>query len=893
MRSDVYTADILDNRFVLIGTERGLFFNDLSELRVEPIPLIRNVIFRQIEIIGDYGVMLALSGKHSHLRQYRLSSIRKLIMYVLGGNAAQLAKTNMDDSFNVSVTEQTVEDVEYKLLNEPVVEDETSLVAKWSSDYIKLVSTKDAKSFLVQRSETSIFMGALFRQDVILYEWAKEPYLKFLKLKAFWLPESPKFMNLLHDGLIIREVYMAYANEANIIQVSDSKVRDVDVHREFSKSASKLGTSSSSGTGGNGGVMGGFGLSLMSSIAGSQPRWQSFMQIPFSDAKRSELKSLGNTFTVNKKLAAVQGASKTANNSTAARVDRYFLATFHRTTRVVDVASQPLMGSGVGGWKDGVTWLDPPSELVLRPVDHVIAVGPRSVEIVDWKSARPVQSFQVDNGASIKCVSSREGSFLVLVERKRRGVVLFHLKEELKERKALPPPGIPSPTKSELDEQSSHQSMETGSSAETQLNSGDEQLASQVAAQLSVADNYSRPSIEQRQPSPDQRVVAVAPRPSHPLPPPPPSHEVERQPFGDSSHHEEGRRPSATSSTGGGERVLPPSSYMQPPPPPPHNSSSSKTSPLHGATPPAGLPLSNHPSPLAGSSSPGSNRKQATSSASGLAPPPRMLPAGMVPMTQQYSIIPGQPAPPPPPPPGSHPGFHQSHQGTLPAPPPPTGPHPGFHHPHQGYASHPAGSPPTPQMFYQQQHSPSLPRHQQIGIFPPGPPPPQQGSGSPSGKRRGSNGSMSGKPSSRPSTPPLSVMPGLPTGPPPPPSGMIGPPHPSSGMPGPPPPPPPPSGMGQPPQTMSLQQQQQQQQYYAQYQMYYQQQYQAYYAAMAAQSQAQAGARPPSVGNTPPGAAGMYDPRAYQAFYAGYGSAPAHTPPPPPPQPGSRPPGSQ
>ncbi|KAJ3264353.1 hypothetical protein HDU77_008785 [Chytriomyces hyalinus] len=413
---DIYGADILDGTFVLLATERGLYFNEVNTPRIEPIPLIRHIRFKQVQVLSDYNVLIALSGKHNHIRQYKLSSIRKLIHYILGMSPALLAKTNMDSSQDGKLQgpEQMSPEIddEYKNVQEKdVVEDEATLIAKWTSDYIKILATKDSGSFLIQRTESSIFMGVLFTRDVILFEWAKDPYLRFMKLKAFWLPELPKFMNLITDGLSVREVYMAYAMEANLVQVSDSKVIEVEVHREFMKNAQA-----------NGG--------------GYRPRWHGFYQIPFSEAKRNELKSMSRpNNTVNRKLLAVTGPGSAGSTS----VDRYFLATFHRLTRVVDIASQPMMGSGVGGWKDGVTWMEPPTQLVMRPVDQVIAVGKQTMEVADWRSAQILQVLKVDSSATIKILSDTPGSLLAAIDRGRKGTVVYYMKEKPKQASAGSP----------------------------------------------------------------------------------------------------------------------------------------------------------------------------------------------------------------------------------------------------------------------------------------------------------------------------------------------------------------------------------------------------------------------------------------------------------------------
>ncbi|KAJ3357429.1 hypothetical protein HDU83_007360 [Entophlyctis luteolus] len=406
---DLLGADILDHKFVLIGTERGLFFNELSTPRIEPIPLIRNIRFKQIQVLTDYNCLIALSGKHNHIRQYKLSSIRKLIYYLLGVNPAQLSRSNMDssDSKPDGFDGALAEDDEYQVLNNAnIVEDEATLIAKWTNDYTKILATKDSSSFLIQRTETSIYMAALVARDIFLFEWAKDPYLRFMKLKAFWLPEAPKSMNLITDGLTVREVYMAYAGEANLVQVSDSKVIEVAVHKEFLKNAASHPSPN------------------------TKPRWRSFNQIPFSDAKRNELKSLSRpNSTVNRKLVAVTGAGNVAT----AVVDRYFLATYHRLTRVVDIWSQPMMGSGVGGWKDGVTWLEPPNQIVMRPVEQVIAVGKQSIQVADWRSAQLLQTLRVDGSATIRILNDSPGSFLTVIDQGKRGAVLYHMKEKLRD----------------------------------------------------------------------------------------------------------------------------------------------------------------------------------------------------------------------------------------------------------------------------------------------------------------------------------------------------------------------------------------------------------------------------------------------------------------------------
>ncbi|TPX58065.1 hypothetical protein PhCBS80983_g03389 [Powellomyces hirtus] len=443
-RMDVLTADLLDETYVLVGTEKGLFFADVrlpsSEQRL--VPLIRNIRFKQLEILQDYGVMIALSGKHDHVRQYKLSSLRKLIMYIEGANAQGLVQSdarmtpggipNGRPSTTTGITSTSAptgttassdrhsnmsppsyarpqsstegDDDMYRGLHPVVEEDEAVLVTRWTSDYIKILATRDSKAFMVQRTETSVFLAVLFRHDVIMFEWAKEPYLKFMKLKAFWLPEGPKCMQILHDGLVVREIFLGYSSEANLVNVDDSRVKEIEVQRDFRHRAGK----------------------------GSKARWQTFVQIPFTDAVRRELRAASVNVTVNRKLAAVARApgKKAAYSSSAPKPDRYFLGTYHRLTRVVDLNGQIMMGSGVGGWNNGFQWREPPSQLMLRPVDWVFGLGNNGIEVVDWRSATLVQTLALDKDVNLRVLNGQSGPVFVSIERKKKGCVLYWMKEK-------------------------------------------------------------------------------------------------------------------------------------------------------------------------------------------------------------------------------------------------------------------------------------------------------------------------------------------------------------------------------------------------------------------------------------------------------------------------------
>jgi hypothetical protein len=356
-----------------------------------PIPIIRDIRFKQIHVLENYNVLLALSGRNDHIRQYKLSSIRKLIKYVSG--------TSVEVILNAEKTDKP-------LVNEVI--HEAIYVKRWTGDYIKIPETKDSKYFVIQRTEVSIFMAVLAQRDVILCQWAREPYLKFMKLKAFWLPEQPKFVELLHDGITVTELFVCYSSESNIVSVEDSKVVELYVHKDMREQAGASG----------------------------KQRWRTFNQIPFSDVKKAEIQASYKPANTIKKLAAVVGHS---HSYLALNSARYFLGTYHEMTRILDLSGQPVSGSGVGAWKDGVLWRDCPRTLILRSSEHVVAVEKKFIEVVDWKSAKTLQVLAIDNHATLRHLTSKSNSFLVLAERKKKGCQLFCIKEDIVVTEVKPP----------------------------------------------------------------------------------------------------------------------------------------------------------------------------------------------------------------------------------------------------------------------------------------------------------------------------------------------------------------------------------------------------------------------------------------------------------------------
>lgn len=222
-------------------------------------------------------------------------------------------------------------------------------------------------------------------------------------------------MDVSQDGLFVKDIYLGYNSELNLITTDDSKVREVHVHKDFT----------------------------VRSDSAHKERWRSFVQIPVNDAKLREFiqKNLKNSGkdVVNEKLHAVTSATtilRGGDGDSGVPFDKYFLGTYNRVTKIVDELGVPITGPGIGGWQNGVIWSEPPVQMILRPRQHVISVGKNTIEIVDWKTADLRQRFHVESSASLSFLSTGHGTSILAVN-KKRGSCIYHLKEHTK------PPRLP------------------------------------------------------------------------------------------------------------------------------------------------------------------------------------------------------------------------------------------------------------------------------------------------------------------------------------------------------------------------------------------------------------------------------------------------------------------
>jgi hypothetical protein len=66
-----------------------------------------------------------------------------------------------------------------------------------------------------------------------------------------------------------------------------------------------------------------------------------------------------------------------------------------------------------------VDWSGTPLDLILNPVDYVVAISRGFVEVVDWKSAKFLQRLRLNGEGRVLC--GRAGSIVVCVDGKGKG----------------------------------------------------------------------------------------------------------------------------------------------------------------------------------------------------------------------------------------------------------------------------------------------------------------------------------------------------------------------------------------------------------------------------------------------------------------------------------------
>ncbi|CAG8770648.1 376_t:CDS:1, partial [Acaulospora morrowiae] len=82
-------ATMFDKQYLILGSDTGLFVIDFSVRwdMMRPKQLIRGCPFKKLQVLDDYGVMVAIAGKKQTIRIYKLDSLLHLIKFVVNSKS--------------------------------------------------------------------------------------------------------------------------------------------------------------------------------------------------------------------------------------------------------------------------------------------------------------------------------------------------------------------------------------------------------------------------------------------------------------------------------------------------------------------------------------------------------------------------------------------------------------------------------------------------------------------------------------------------------------------------------------------------------------------------------------------------------------------------------------
>ena len=348
--------------YLIIGTETGLIVGDAMDPNFEYFGyVIPKVAFKDLFVLEDYGVMLAICGRSQHVRQYKLSTLKRLIRYGMTGDEQYLKQSdsqlNLDQSFLKTIFNKNKE-LDY---------------------FIKIPNSKDTTMLKLSKTATSAYIGITNKSMLTILEWAKAPYNRFMKTKSFWLPEAPKFFSLINNGKYISSIIMGYTNEANSIDYETSKVRDVDVNQSVQKSVKK-------------------------------GKWVHFEQLPFDDDFFNTLKkrALEEEDKVNIKMQAVVNPYKKGEGLKNVPC----LATYGPMSYFADENGKILENSQIFEWRQV------PIKIVTVKDILVIAYLEDGIEVFSW-SGKPIQYFGFSEDCKYK-TSCQKGKYLVAISQRKK-----------------------------------------------------------------------------------------------------------------------------------------------------------------------------------------------------------------------------------------------------------------------------------------------------------------------------------------------------------------------------------------------------------------------------------------------------------------------------------------
>ncbi|CAJ0650660.1 10165_t:CDS:2, partial [Entrophospora sp. SA101] len=248
-------AAMLGKQYLLIGNDEGLSFMDFS-VRYEvmkPIQIMRGIPFKKLQMLNDYGIMIAIAGKSQKIRIYRSSSLLHLIKFVLNSKPQVSVDFSKAPTFLKKFTDSGVkceqcsknadegggslQQLSNSLEKADISSEEKLKVFQWASDYTKLTEiSKDCMTFDVKETKSYLYLAVLSSNHVIyLFEYSLENNkdnnpldIKFVHTQNYYIPETPCFINVLTGMYLIKHIIVGTnCSKAIMIDAHTSEVTEI------------------------------------------------------------------------------------------------------------------------------------------------------------------------------------------------------------------------------------------------------------------------------------------------------------------------------------------------------------------------------------------------------------------------------------------------------------------------------------------------------------------------------------------------------------------------------------------------------------------------------------------------------------------------------------------
>lgn len=445
----------------------------------------RGTRFKQLQVLQDYQVLIAIAGKFNQIRSYRLSSLKKLLRHVFclepinkpllasasaGGSAESLVaesrrhrtqnsaasaenhKTaeNYQDADDDNASDTGELDFTRDVVDGDDEADLESSPSFWADDYEKLVNTKESLMFSIVRTQTTCYMGVKFKNDITVFEWAKLPYLKFMKVKQFWLPETPKTFAINHDGRLINNLIVIYESEANVIEFESSQVHEIKVVDELYWDQPKSVRKDKASLG-----------------------WLSWTQLPEKSPGDNPADGANSSSITNpswyETIKSMKPSKKSQRGSLESSMNARFLATYGASTRVLNIegnssssknypvslatqwAQPQLLLEGAklrpSDLSDGMSECSAPMRVLNLVNQYQAAFHKNYVEIANFKTGSIIQIMSSTTGAAAEEKSTPASAAVIkplvpalgsdMVDERRRGLLMMALHNKKKKTNSL------------------------------------------------------------------------------------------------------------------------------------------------------------------------------------------------------------------------------------------------------------------------------------------------------------------------------------------------------------------------------------------------------------------------------------------------------------------------